>query len=84
MRALLWENGVMTDLNTLIPAGSPWYLQSTATINNAGEITGQGLINGEVHAFLLTPRHGEDAARAQGATHKVRPARWLSPRMPAS
>jgi probable HAF family extracellular repeat protein len=59
MRALLWENGVMTDLNTLIPAHSPWYLQSTASINNAGEIAGQGTINGEVHAFLLTPRHRE-------------------------
>jgi hypothetical protein len=46
----------MYDLNALIPAGSPWYLQATSSINDAGEIAGQGLINGEVHAFLATPR----------------------------
>ena len=40
-----------------IPANSGWYLQFTASINNAGEIAGQGTINGEVHAFLLTPTH---------------------------
>ena len=57
-RALIWQNNVPVDLNTLIPAGSGWYLQVTCSINNAGEIAGQGLINGEVHAFLLTPRSG--------------------------
>jgi probable HAF family extracellular repeat protein len=54
-RAFIWENGVMTDLNTLIAADSPWYLQAAQAINNAGEITGYGLINGEVHTFLATP-----------------------------
>jgi probable HAF family extracellular repeat protein len=58
MRALIWQNNVPVDLNTLIPSNSGWYLQSTASINNAGEIAGQGTINGEVHAFLLTPIHG--------------------------
>ena len=57
-RALIWQNNVPVDLNTLIPTGSGWYLESTCSINNAGEIAGQGLINGEVHAFLLTPRSG--------------------------
>ena len=61
MRALIWQNNRPVDLNTLIPAHSPWYLQSTSAINNAGEITGWGLINGEVHAFLLTPKHGGEA-----------------------
>ncbi len=28
------------DLNTLIPANSPWYLQSADSVNNFGEITG--------------------------------------------
>lgn len=45
----------MTDLNTLLPAGSPWYLASAASINNAGEIAGVGIINGETHGFLATP-----------------------------
>ena len=74
MRALLWENGVMTDLNTLMPAGSPWYLQSTAAINNAGEIAGQGLINGEVHAFLLTPKHSQDGDDESDSTMSAGPA----------
>jgi len=54
-RAFLHQNGVMTDLNTLIPAGSPWYLQAALSINDAGEIAGYGTINGETHAFLAKP-----------------------------
>lgn len=57
-RALVWQDKVPVDMNTLIPPGSPWYLQNACSINDAGEIAGQGLINGEVHAFLATPRHG--------------------------
>jgi probable HAF family extracellular repeat protein len=57
-RAFLWQKGVMTDLNTLIPADSPLYLvEATGTINNAGEIAGSAVdINsGEGHPFLLVP-----------------------------
>ena len=32
-RAFLWKDGVMVDLNDLIPKGSPWILQSAAGIN---------------------------------------------------
>jgi probable HAF family extracellular repeat protein len=53
--AFLWKDGVMFDLNDLIPKGSPWILQLAAGINASGQIAGQGLINGEVHAFLATP-----------------------------
>jgi probable HAF family extracellular repeat protein len=65
--ALVWQNKVPVDLNTLVPAGSSWYLQNACSINDAGQIAGQGLINGEVHAFLATPIHhphasGEDLA----------------------
>jgi probable HAF family extracellular repeat protein len=55
--AFLWKDGVMVDLNDLIPKGSPWMLQSAAGINASGQIAGQGLINGEVHAFLATACH---------------------------
>jgi probable HAF family extracellular repeat protein len=55
-RALLWQGKVPKDLNDFIPAGSPWYLQWAASINDAGEIVGWGTINGEVHAFLATPK----------------------------
>ena len=54
-RAFLWQNKVITDLNTLIPAGSPWYLQAAYSINDAGEIVGQGTINGELHGFVASP-----------------------------
>ena len=63
-RAFLWQNGVMTDLNRLIPAGSSLYLLSANDINNEGVITGQAcvLINGvctadnETPAFLAIPQ----------------------------
>jgi len=55
-RALIWQGKVPKDLNDFIPAGSPWYLQWAASINDVGEIVGWGTINGEVHAFLATPR----------------------------
>jgi probable HAF family extracellular repeat protein len=58
-RAFVWQNKVMTDLNTLVPAGSPWNLQGAFAINDAGEIVGQGMINGEVRAFLAIPRQGD-------------------------
>ena len=53
--AFLWKDGVMVDLNDLIAKDSPWMLQSAAGINASGQIAGQGLINGGVHAFLATP-----------------------------
>jgi probable HAF family extracellular repeat protein len=53
--AFFWEKGVIYDLNTLISKSSPWYLQSADGINDAGQITGWGLIDGNVHAFVATP-----------------------------
>jgi len=64
-RAFLWQNGVMTDLNTLIPPDSPLYLiEATGTINDQGEIAGIALqiSTGEVHAFLATPTQRHWAA----------------------
>ncbi len=42
--AFLWENGTMTDLNSLIPAGSPLFLQGAAKINSRGDIVGLALL----------------------------------------
>jgi hypothetical protein len=47
----------MVDLNDLIAQDSQWILQMAAGINDSGQIAGQGLINGETHAFLATPCH---------------------------
>jgi len=55
-RAYLWEQGVMTDLNTLIPADSPLYLLTAFDINDAGAIVGFGVTEaGDIHGFLATP-----------------------------
>jgi probable HAF family extracellular repeat protein len=48
-------NGVMHDLNDLIPSGSGWVLDLASGINDAGQISGTGEQSGETHAFLLTP-----------------------------
>jgi uncharacterized membrane protein len=54
--AVVWQGNAWVALNTLIPKDSGWYLQCAQGINDAGQISGFGLINGEVHGFLLTPR----------------------------
>ena len=55
-RPFLWKNGMMTDLNNLIPANSPLHLLTAFGINDAGEIVGFGVTNtGDLHAFLATP-----------------------------
>jgi probable HAF family extracellular repeat protein len=60
-RAFLWRNGVMSDLNDLVPAGSPLFLLDAGGINSRGEITGFGVTHaGDVHAFLAAPTNGED------------------------
>jgi hypothetical protein len=41
--------------STLIDSRSGWELLDASAINDAGQITGQGLIGGEYHAYLLTP-----------------------------
>ena len=66
-RAFLWQNGVMTDLNTLIPADSPWFLVEADWINARGEIVGLAfnIVTGEGHAFLATPRHCGSGARCE-------------------
>ena len=45
----------MLDLNSRIDPSVGWVLQIARGINAAGQITGTGTINGQTHAFLLTP-----------------------------
>jgi probable HAF family extracellular repeat protein len=53
--AFVHKGGGMLDLNDLIPSNSGWELLQANGINDAGQIVGYGSVNGEVHAFLLTP-----------------------------
>ncbi len=59
--AFLYTSGKMQDLNDLIPAGSGWELSVATGINDRGQIVGNGLIGGQTHAFLLTPRSPSEA-----------------------
>jgi probable HAF family extracellular repeat protein len=53
--AFIYINGMMIDLNRLIPSNSGWQLLEAYGINDAGQIVGEGLLNGQAHAFLLDP-----------------------------
>jgi probable HAF family extracellular repeat protein len=75
-RAYLWENGVMTDLNTLvntnplIPGGSPLFLATGCSINSSGVITGFAIemSTGEVHGYLATPAASSASSASSGET----------------
>ncbi len=57
MRAYIRQNGVLTDLNTLVPADSPLYMILAASVNSSGQIVGLGITNeGDPHVFLATPQ----------------------------
>jgi probable HAF family extracellular repeat protein len=66
--AFVYENGVMTDLNTLLPSGSEWELVEAFAINNKGNIVGYGSIHGQFHAFMLSWSRFQSASAA--ATHQ--------------
>jgi probable HAF family extracellular repeat protein len=60
--AFIWQDGVMTDLNTLIPADSNLFATMANKINERGQIgamaiVGSGPDEGNIHAILLTPVH---------------------------
>jgi probable HAF family extracellular repeat protein len=55
LRAFLWENGKMINLNQLIAPDSGWTLLVASRINNNGEIIGRGYFHRSIHAFTLQP-----------------------------
>jgi probable HAF family extracellular repeat protein len=55
----VWENGVMYDLDALLPASSGWVTQFYGIdINDNKQIAGTGLFNGVQRAFLITDNDG--------------------------
>jgi probable HAF family extracellular repeat protein len=65
-RAFLLLNGVPTDLNTLIPAGSTLKLMTACVISSRGEIAGLAMqkSTGEFRGYLATPAGSGNAGRA--------------------
>jgi probable HAF family extracellular repeat protein len=62
-RAYLRQNGIMTDLNTLIPANSPLSLLVGCSINSSGQIVGVAVTSaGVAHGYLATPINSGPAA----------------------
>ena len=54
--AFVYRNGILYDLNALIPSAPGWTLLNAYSINDSGQIAGTGLFNGQQEAFLLTPQ----------------------------
>jgi len=51
--AFVWSQATgMQDLNSLIDPNSGWTLMWAFAINDNGQITGSGSINGQTHAYL--------------------------------
>jgi probable HAF family extracellular repeat protein len=74
-RGFVWEDGVMTDLDTLVPADSTLVFPDPIDINSRGQIVGLAVVKstGELRAFLLTPSHGEavDESAASAAPGNI-------------
>jgi probable HAF family extracellular repeat protein len=52
--AFLWQNGVMYDLNRVLPPNSGWVLETAWYINDAGQVVGTGRFQGNYSWYVLT------------------------------
>jgi probable HAF family extracellular repeat protein len=59
-RGFLWQNGAMTDLNSLVAPGYSDQIYAAGDINDLGRITGQAFnpTTNEYSAFLAVPENG--------------------------
>jgi probable HAF family extracellular repeat protein len=81
-RAFLWQNGVMTDLNTVTAAGSPFLLAGD-NINDRGEVGGYAYDpnTGDLPAYVAFPGVNSGTSAGLGmkaepeVTNKIRRAR---------
>jgi probable HAF family extracellular repeat protein len=63
-RGFIWQDNVLTDLNTLVPGDSNLFINAASNINERGQISGMATVltgpdTGKVHAILLTPVNEE-------------------------
>ena len=54
------QDGVVTDLNTLVPGDSNLFIIAASNVNERGQISGMAMVmsgpdEGKIHAVLLTP-----------------------------
>jgi probable HAF family extracellular repeat protein len=82
-RALVWDNGVRADLNTLVPPDSGYHLIVAFDVNARGEIVVCAVqaSSGNIHAALLSPQPANVSGNA-GASAAEAPTALpsLSPR----
>jgi probable HAF family extracellular repeat protein len=56
--AFIWTPSLgMVDLNSKIPPGTGWVLQTAESINDAGTIVGNGTLNGATRGYVITISH---------------------------
>lgn len=67
VHAVMWDAATqkVTDLNSVLPAGSGWLLWDALAINDKGDIVGTATHNGRAAAFLL--HLGEDEHKVRGS-----------------
>ncbi len=54
--AFVWDAAHgMRNLNSLIASNSGWNLEQAVGVSDSGMIVGTGIVNGQEHAFVLTP-----------------------------
>ena len=68
--AFIWEGDGLVDLNTKA-AGSSWNLLHAHSINNNGEIVGQGIKDGKVPAFLYSNGAVTNLGTLEDNTHSA-------------
>ena len=73
--ALLWQNGVWSDLNTLVPPNSGYHLIVAFDVNARGEIVvcAVNVNTGNVHAALLSPQPSNVIPGNAGNSHQSAP-----------
>lgn len=54
-RACIWKQGAASDLQSAAVNSEGWILSEAVGINNAGQIVGNGTLNGRRRGFVLTP-----------------------------
>ena len=78
--AFLWDQSIgLLDLNSLLSPSDQkaWTLTNATGINDSGQIVGQGLLNGQLHGYLLNPVSGTFPFLSPGSV-PAPPSLWMA------